>query len=144
MEAIGDFSWVKQVLTAEVIERFQVGEYRAIAIRIPVTEENALGQYRFRILLFHDGDASPSVSFNLETSILGSLCLTEQIGRDHRNLGTADDELSYSDFKVWASGRAAALLTHTEEQRSDRGRPRGAPGKNRRPRRPTPQKRSQG
>ncbi len=144
MEAIGDFSWVKQVLTAEVIERFRVGEFRAIALRIPFTEGNALSQHRFRILLFHSDDTKPSVAFNLETSILGSLCLTEQVGGEHRNLGTTDDDLSYSDFKAWALDRAKLLVTRTAEQRSDRGRPLAAPGKNRRPRRPAPQKRSQG
>jgi len=144
MEAIGDFSWVKQVLTAEVIERFQVGDFRAIALRIPQTEGNALSQHRFRILLFHAGDAKPSVALNLETSILGSLCLTEQVGREHRNLGTADDALSYADFRTWALGRVQMAVTHTAEQRSDRGRPLAVPGKTRRPRRPAPQKRSQG
>ncbi len=144
MEAIGDFSWVKQLLTAEVIERFHVGEYRAVALRIPLTEGNALSQYHYRILLFHDDDTQPSVAFNLETSILGSLCLTEQIGREHRNLGSADDTLAYADFRAWAAGRAELLLTRSAGQQSDRGRPHAARGRSQRQSRPAPQKRSRG
>jgi len=50
------------------------------------------------------------LSLNLETSLLGSPCLTEQAGGEHRVLGDAEESMSYEDFRRWAVERVRREL----------------------------------
>ncbi len=52
----------------------------------------------------------PVLSLNLESSILGSYCFTKHRGKDHSNLGSTSETLTYDDFKRWAMERARAEL----------------------------------
>lgn len=147
MEAIGDYSWFSQMLTGEVLERLSLREYRGVALRVLSAEGNSSAQYHFRLLLFHGDDSKPSAAFNLETSILGSLCYTEQIGHEHRNLGPATESLTYEEFRKWALERVDYLLIHETAQPAKRARratAKGRPPGHSRPSRPKVASREKG
>ena len=105
MEPIVDFSWMKQMFTAKVREKFTYNDYKAVGLEIPERTYQK-SPYHYRILFFSEESQKPVLSLNLESSILGSYCFTEHAGRNHLNLGHTDDELSYEDFKKWAMDRA--------------------------------------
>ena len=109
MEPILDSSWMQQMMTAKVREKFNYNEYRAVALEIP---ERAFQKspYHYRILFFSEESHKPILSLNLESSILGSYVFTEHAGKNHINLGHTEDELSYEDFKKWALERAGRDL----------------------------------
>jgi hypothetical protein len=109
MEPIFDSSWMQQMMTATVKEKFIFNDYRAVALEIP-PKTIQRSPYHFRILFFSSGSQKPVLSLNLESSILGSHCLTEHQGKDHLNLGHTDDDLSYDEFKKWAMERARKEL----------------------------------
>ena len=50
------------------------------------------------------------LALNLETSLLGAPCLTEQTGSEHQILGDAEEEMAYEEFRRWALERARAEL----------------------------------
>ena len=114
MTAIHDFSWLKHLRTGTVLERFTLEDYRAVSLKIP-TSKMASDQYRYRMLFFAGDDAKPVLSLNMELSILGSYCLTEQWGDRHLRHDTVDDSLSYDEFRSWAVKKAS------EEFRSSKG-----------------------
>ena len=105
MEPIYDFSWMQQMMTAKVREKFTFNDYRAVALEIP-PKTIQRSPYHYRILFFSRESQKPVLSLNLESSILGSYCFTEHQGKDHLNLGHTDDDLSYDEFKKWAMERA--------------------------------------
>ena len=105
MEPIIDFTWMQQMMTAKVREKFMYHDYRAVALEIP-TRAIQRSPYHYRILFFSNDSHKPVLSLNLESLILGSYCFTEHSGKDHLNLGHTDNELSYEDFKKWAMERA--------------------------------------
>jgi hypothetical protein len=109
MEPIYDFSWMSQMMTAKVREKFTFNDYKAIGLEIP-PKPIERSPYHYRILFFSQDSQKPVLSLNLESSILGSHCLTEHHGKDHLNLGHTDDDLSYDDFKKWAMERAKKEL----------------------------------
>lgn len=98
-----------QMMTAKIRERFVFNDYRAVALEIPPRTLQK-SPYHYRILFFPNESQKPVLSLNLESSILGSCCFTEQQGREHFNLGSTDDGLSYDDFKKWALERAGREL----------------------------------
>jgi len=106
METINDFTWAKHLVTGRVIEKFTFGDFRAVSLDIPPTEERHLNRYRYRILFFLKGENRPVLSLNLEFSILGAYFLTEQSGQVHHTLKEVDEGLVYEDFKKWALKRA--------------------------------------
>ncbi len=110
MQAIADLSWMKHLRAGQVIERFVYRGFHVVALKMEPNEHQPQTQYQFRLLFFPKGEPRPVLALNLESSILGSSCLTEQIGGQHRNLGPAADELSYAVFKEWALGKAANEL----------------------------------
>ena len=114
MEPIADLSWMKHLFTGEVVEQFSYGGFRVTAVRIPETEKQPWNQYHIRILFFPNMASKPVFALNLETSILGSLCLTEQYGHEHLNLGHAKEGISYEEFKDWALTYADQELTEVE------------------------------
>ncbi len=105
MEPILDSSWMQQMITAKVREKFTYCSYRAVALEIP-PQSLKKSPYHYRILFFTDEFQKPVLSLNLETTILGSYCFTEHEGRNHLNLGHTDDEVSYEEFRKWAMERA--------------------------------------
>ncbi|HUZ17676.1 MAG TPA: hypothetical protein VMV68_04775 [Spirochaetia bacterium] len=109
MDPIEDYTWLRQMLTGTVIERFHVGAFHAVGLRLSQQKGGDATPFRFRILLFCEGVQQPVAAYNLELSILGSDCLTEQVGHLHRNLGHASEEMSYPQFKAWAVEQARNL-----------------------------------
>ena len=109
MEPIYDFSWMQQLMTGKVKEKFTFNDYRAVAIEIP-SRPVQRSPYHYRILFFSGESQKPILSLNLESTILGSQCFTEHQGKDHLNLGHTDDDLSYDEFKKWAMERAKKEL----------------------------------
>jgi len=109
MEPIYDYTWMRQMMTAKVRERFNFEDYRAVALEIP-PKALQKSPFHYRILFFSRESQKPVLSLNLESSILGSYCFTKHSGRDHLNLGHTNDELSYDDFKKWAMERAKTDL----------------------------------
>ncbi len=105
MEPIYDFSWMPQMMTGRIRERFNFNDYRAVALEIPPRTLQK-SPYHYRILFFPNESQKPVLSLNLESSILGSYCFTEHHGKDHLNLGHIENDLSYDDFKKWAMERA--------------------------------------
>ncbi len=105
MEPICDFSWMQQMITAKVREKFTFNDYRAVALEIPPRTIQR-SPYHYRILFFSNESQKPVLSINLESSILGSFCFTEHQGKEHLNLGHTDEDLSYDEFKKWAMERA--------------------------------------
>jgi hypothetical protein len=109
MEPIYDFTWMQQMMTAKVREKFTYHDYRAVALEMPRRSVQR-SPYHYRILFFPTESQKPVLSINLESSILGSYCFTEHNGKEHLNLGHTDDELSYEDFRRWALDRAGKDL----------------------------------
>ena len=116
MEPIRDLTWLKHLHTGAVIERFRFHGYRALALRIPSSEKFPQEQYLYRMLFFPDAGTKPVLSLNLELSILGSYCLTEQAGVRHRRFDTVGEPVSYEEFKQWALARANRELEQPELQ----------------------------
>jgi hypothetical protein len=106
MEPIADFSWMKDLLTGRVLERFPLEPYRVVGVELQPAEETGTTQYHYRLLVFPPEGNKPVLSLNLETSLLGSACLTEQAGREHLVLGLAEESMSYEEFRRWAVARA--------------------------------------
>ena len=110
MEPIVDFSWMKDLLNGQVVERFPLGGYRAVAVEIQSSDKRQHSQYHYRLLVFPQKENKPVLALNLETSLLGTSCLTEQSGSEHQVLGDAEEEMAYEDFRHWALERARAEL----------------------------------
>ncbi len=110
MEPIADFSWMKDLLTGEVVERIALGNYRAIALQMEGSDELHRSQYHYRLLIFPRMENKPVLALNLETSLLGAPCLTEQLGSGHQILGDAEEEMAYESFRSWALERARTEL----------------------------------
>jgi hypothetical protein len=106
MEPIADFSWMKDLLTGQVRERFPLEPYRLVALEVQAADEKHRSQYHYRLLVFPPEGNRPVLSLNLETSLLGSPCLTEQAGSEHLILADAEESMSYEEFRRWAVGRA--------------------------------------
>jgi len=106
MEPIADFSWMKDLLTGRVRERFPLEPYRAVGVELQPVEEAQALQHHYRLLVFPPEGNKPVLSLNLETSLLGSPCLTEQAGHEHLILGLAEETMSYEEFRRWAVARA--------------------------------------
>ena len=109
MTAIRDFTWLKHLRTGTVLERFTMEDFRAVALKIPASKM-PMDQYRYRMLFFSPSEEQPVLSLNMERSILGSYCLTEQWGDRHLRHDTVEDSLSYDDFRSWAVNRAMEEL----------------------------------
>jgi hypothetical protein len=110
MEFIADFSWIKDLLTGQVVERFPLGDYRAVGLQVEGSDERRHSQYHYRLLIFPHRENKPVLSLNLETSLLGASCLTEQTSSGHQILGDAEEEMAYEQFRRWALERARAEL----------------------------------
>jgi len=106
MESIADFSWMKDLLNGQVIERFKLENYWAVAVEIPANDEAHPSQYHFRLLFFPHMGKRPVLALNLERSLLGSPCLTEQAGKQHLVLAEAQETMNYEEFRRWALARA--------------------------------------
>ena len=50
------------------------------------------------------------LALNLERSILGSFCLTEQAGARHTRFDTVEEAMGYDEFRRWALERAERVL----------------------------------
>ena len=109
MEPILDFSWIQQIRIGRIRERFDFEAYRAVGVELPVRGPRKT-PYFYRLLFFPNASEKPVLSINLESSILGTYCFTEHNGRKHINLGHADRELSYEDFRKWALEEAERVL----------------------------------
>ena len=104
---IQDLSWMKHIFTGAVRERFAYSGFRVVCIELdPATHSS----YRFRMLFFAESEHKPVLSINLETSILGSSCITQHLANTHNNLGPAEDEMSFESFKELALNRADVVL----------------------------------
>jgi hypothetical protein len=110
MEPIADLSWMKDLLTGQVVERIPLGDYRAVALQMEDSDERRHSQYHYRLLIFPHRENKPVLSLNLETSLLGASCLTEQSGSGHQILADAEEEMAYEAFRRWALERARAEL----------------------------------
>ena len=106
-QPIRDFTWMRQLLTGKIRERFEFEDYRVVAIEPSPNERSS---YHFRLLFFPKRADKPVLSLNLETSILGSYCFTEQAGDRHVNLGPSEMEMSYEDFREMALLEADRVL----------------------------------
>ncbi len=111
-QALSDLTWLKHLMTGQVLEEFSFEGYRTVAVRIPTTARSAVNQFHLRMLFFPAGSSRPVLCVNLESSILGEYLLTLQSGGTHRTLGSVSEPLSYPDFK----GRA--LMAARQELRS--------------------------
>ena len=100
---------MQQMRQGRVRERFEYDRYKAVALEVSQAPTHR-SAYHYRMLFFPKKSEKPVLSLNLESSILGSYCLTEQAGGEHRNLGSSEESLSYEDFKKWALGRAKKKL----------------------------------
>ena len=105
--SIHDFSWMVQLLSEHIRERFTYAGFRAVGLEISPASRSP---YRFRMLFFPGSSQKPVLSLNLETSILGSSCFTEQDGDRHVNLGPADPETTYDVFREKALSEAKRIL----------------------------------
>ena len=106
MEALQDLSWLRDLRLGRVVERFDYGPFRVVAVSIPSTESHALTQFHYRLLFFPVRGTKPVFALNLESSILGSYCLTEQTGSRHVSIGHAEEDMSYQEFRLWALEQA--------------------------------------
>ena len=113
MDTIRDLTWVKHLHTAKVVERLTLGSYRAVSLRFPASEKSSPEQYLYRMLFFPAAGPQPVLALNLELSILGSSCLTEQAGGRHSRFDPVEETMSYDDFRRWALSRAERVLAQT-------------------------------
>ena len=49
MEPIVDFSWMRDLLTGQVVERIPLGDYRAVAVQVESSDERSHSQYHYRL-----------------------------------------------------------------------------------------------
>ncbi len=110
MDPIRDLTWVKHLHAGRVVERSTLNGYRLVALSLPSQDNAAPLQYLFRMLFFPQTGHRPVLALNLELSILGSPCLTEQAGSRHTRFGTVDQEMPYDEFRRWALARAQEVL----------------------------------
>jgi len=110
MDSIRDLTWVKQLHTGRVVERLTLGEYRVVSLRAPSSDAHKADQYVFRLLFFPAAGHKPVLALNLELSILGTACLTEQAGARHTRFETVDQDMGYDAFRRWALARAEEAL----------------------------------
>jgi hypothetical protein len=110
MDSIRDLTWAKHLRTGTVVERMDLGAYRVVSIRASTAEKSAPNQYVYRMLFFPASSHRPVLALNLEHSILGSFCLTEQAGTRHTRFDWAGDGMGYPEFREWALARAAQQL----------------------------------
>ncbi len=101
---------MKDLLTGQVVERIALGNYRALALQMEGSDELHRSQYQYRLLIFPRMENKPVLALNLETSLLGAPCLTEQTGSGHQVLGDAEEEMAYEAFRRWALERARTEL----------------------------------
>ena len=111
METITDYTWMKHLYSGEILEKFDYGIFQAVALKIPSTRDHHLNQYHYRILFFPKDSNKPVLAVNLESSIIGSYCLTEQIGKQHLNFGPVSDSTTYKSFKLKALRQAEKELS---------------------------------
>ena len=110
MDPIRDLTWVKHLRGGAVVERLTVGGCRAVSLRIPSSEKSTPEQYVYRLLVFPASGHKPVLALNLERSILGTCCLTEQLGARHTRYDTVGEDMSYEAFRQWARERAEQVL----------------------------------
>ena len=115
MEPLADLAWVKDLLNGNVVERIRLEGFRAVALEIDPRDERHHSQYRYRLLVFPRQENKPVLALNLETSLLGTPCLTEQTGAEHQIVADATEEMEYAEFRRWALERALADL-HTNHE----------------------------
>ena len=110
MDPIRDLTWVKHLRSGTVVERLSLGSYRAVAVGLPTSGKSPPEQYVYRMLFFPYAGHQPVLALNLERSILGSFCLTEQAGTRHTRFDTVGDAMGYDEFRGWALERAERVL----------------------------------
>lgn len=106
METIRDLSWIAQLSTGEILERFEVGGLSAVALLVPAREGPKGSAYRYRMLFSEKGERHPVYAVNLEASILGEWMITEQRGSEHRVVSRLPSPIDYEKFRVLALERA--------------------------------------
>jgi hypothetical protein len=114
MDPIRDLTWVKHIRSGTVVERLTVGSYRAVGVALPTSDRSPPEQYVYRILFFPSAGHQPVLALNLELSILGSFCLTEQAGARHTRFDTVEEAMGYDEFRRWALERAGRVLVEPE------------------------------
>jgi hypothetical protein len=110
MDAIRDLTWVKHLKTATVVERSTLDHWRTVTLSIQHTDSKAPLQYLYRMLVFPRSEHRPVLALNLEWSILGTACLTEQTATRHVRHQTVDPGMSVEEFQRWAWSRAQEIL----------------------------------
>ena len=104
---IRDMSWMKHLFSGRVRERFNYSGYRVVTVELNPSSHSS---YRFRMLFFYESEQKPVLSLNMETSILGTSCMTEHLADSHTNLGPAEPEMNYDLFKETALSYAEELV----------------------------------
>jgi len=111
MEPLAEFAWMRDLLEGHVVERIPLQGFRAVAVELDPQNERHHSQYRYRLLVFPRQERKPVLSLNLETSLLGTPCLTEQMGSAHQVVAEdVEEEMEYAEFRRWALERALADL----------------------------------
>ena len=121
MDSIRDLTWVRQLHSGEVVERTTLGAYRVVSLKIPTAEGRPSAQYLYRMLFFPPTGHAPVLALNLELSILGTACLTEQAGNRHIRFQTVEQEIDYDSFRRWALERAEKSLDLPQAERVEAG-----------------------
>ena len=71
MEALQDLSWLRDLRLGRVVERFDYGPFRVVAVSIPSTERHPLTQFHYRLLFFPLRGTKPVFALNFRTPPLG-------------------------------------------------------------------------
>ena len=109
-----DRSWRHHLEQGEILERWQMGGYRVVMLR--VTEQISVIYYHLRVLFFAEGPV-PVFSANLESSLFhDARPLGVHTVDAHFNHGPAGPETSPQDFKRWALGVAGQYLGAGEKK----------------------------
>jgi len=101
MIPIYDQTWREHLKTGKVLEEFNLGDFKMVAIRV-TQQFYPLIFYHYRLLCFPMDTDEPILALNLESTSLGTCFLSAFIEDKHLNYGPAYINMSYEEFKSWA------------------------------------------
>ncbi|MDA8427250.1 MAG: hypothetical protein M0Z80_14075 [Treponema sp.] len=109
MEALKDFSWIRQ-LSLYAKERFELRGFHIALVAVPATETHHDGRFRYRLLAMDPILGRPVLAVDLESDILGDYCLSVELAEGRRVLARYDELPKLEDFRTAALAEAERTL----------------------------------
>jgi len=115
---IADFSWLRDVSSGALAERFFIRGFRVDIYAVKPTSVRHLERFRFRLLVFDKALARPLLSIGLESDILGEYLLSVQRGTERSIPERYDSVPTYEFFRDRAVRIAREYLAKVKASKS--------------------------